>query len=149
VCKEEESTFNFNTSIQLLFPVRLACKELQLRLQFTTWPTPQSGQSLKFQILGMMILYRSEISCWWWKNSRILNLSPCIQKMCSLLPWYTEFPVYFWRFGLELFWFLNIFRLSSRIFYIFQIFLNIELTFNTTSSEIWALAYVQTNPKYT
>jgi hypothetical protein len=23
-----------------------------------------------------------------------MNLSPCTQKMCSLLLWYTEFPVY-------------------------------------------------------
>jgi hypothetical protein len=59
------------------------------------WPTFWSGQSPKFQILGMMVLYRSEISCWWWKHSTILNLSPCTQKRCSLLPWYTEFPVYF------------------------------------------------------
>jgi hypothetical protein len=42
-----------------------------------------------------MVLYRSEISCWWWKKLRILNLSPCTQKMCSLLPWLSEFPVYF------------------------------------------------------
>jgi hypothetical protein len=48
-----------------------------------------------------MVLYRSKMSCWLWKNTRILNLSPCTQKMCSLLPWYTEFPVYF---GLLLFW---------------------------------------------
>jgi hypothetical protein len=57
-----------------------------------------------------MVLYRSEISCWWRKNPRILNLSPCTQKMCSLLPWYTEFPVYWivscctldWNCGLHL-----------------------------------------------
>jgi hypothetical protein len=37
-----------------------------------------------------------------------LDLSPCTQKMCSLLPWYTEFPVYLirfltslWTFGLK------------------------------------------------
>jgi hypothetical protein len=29
------------------------------------------------------------------KNQRILNLSPCTQKMCFFLSWYTEFPVYF------------------------------------------------------
>jgi hypothetical protein len=28
------------------------------------------------------------------KKPKILDLSPCTQKMCSLLPWYTEFPVY-------------------------------------------------------
>jgi hypothetical protein len=59
------------------------------------WPIPLSGQSPKFQKFGMMVLYRSEISCKWWKNPRILNLSPCTQKLFSLLPWYTEFAVYF------------------------------------------------------
>jgi hypothetical protein len=48
-----------------------------------------------------MVLYPSEISCWWWKNPRILNLSPCTQKMGSLLPWYTEFPVYLTSFSLS------------------------------------------------
>jgi hypothetical protein len=58
--------------------------------QLHMWPTPQSGQSLKFQIIGMLVLYRSEICRWWWKNLRILNLSLCTQKMCSLLPCYTD-----------------------------------------------------------
>jgi hypothetical protein len=43
----------------------------------------------------MIVLCRTEISYWRWKNPRILDLSPCTQKMCTLFPWYTEFPVYF------------------------------------------------------
>jgi hypothetical protein len=29
------------------------------------------------------------------KKPKNLEFEPCTQKMCSLLPWYTEFPVYF------------------------------------------------------
>jgi hypothetical protein len=56
----------------------------------------------------MMVLYRSEISCWRWKNSRTLNWSPFTQKMCSLFPWHTEFPVYLYRNGAELFEILHL-----------------------------------------
>jgi hypothetical protein len=28
------------------------------------------------------------------EKTKSLEFEPCTQKMCSLLPWYTEFPVY-------------------------------------------------------
>jgi hypothetical protein len=59
----------------------------QLRVAYSLSQIPNSPNSKYSLSIGNFMLIM--------KNPRILNLSPCTQKMCSLPPWYTEFPVYF------------------------------------------------------